>query len=98
MADEESLSAPVHAVVIWRLCAVGDTVRTVRPMSEYDGRAPNQHLRARCTTEIGAIAANNLIRAGRWEVIHCGQCDKPVVDCRCDYSVAQHRGPLKATT
>ena len=71
---------------VQRWCRRGDTISTVRPMIEHDGRAPNQHLHATCPTPESCAEANELIAAGRWRVSRCGQCEKTVETCQCEWS------------
>lgn len=56
----------VDNTVRHRWCSVGDTISTVRPMSEYDRQRPGQHLHAICDTPESCAEANDLIAAGRW--------------------------------
>jgi len=79
-----SSATPVDPLVIQRWCRRGDTISTVRPMSENDGRNPNQYLHATCPTAESCAEANELIAVGRWRVSRCGQCEKAVEECQCE--------------
>lgn len=72
-----------------RWCSRGDTISTVRPMSEYAGPFSGCHPSAICDTPESCAEANSLIAAGRWRVSRCGRCGKPVESCRCDSANAQ---------
>jgi len=61
-----------------RWCARGDTIATVRPVSR------GQHIHVTCPTPESCAEANDLIAAGRWQVVRCGRCDTPVEACRCE--------------
>lgn len=83
-AENDASPAPVDAVVRRRWCSRGDTISTVRPMSEYAGKRAGQHLHAICKTPESCAEANDLIAAGRWRVSRCGRCGNAVEDCQCE--------------
>lgn len=66
-----------------RWCYPGDTVSTVKPMSEFAGSHAGSHLNAICDTAEACAEANNLIAAGRWKVTRCGTCQQRVESCQC---------------
>lgn len=79
-----SATAPVQPIVRQRWCARGDTISTVRPMSDMAGSYAHQHLHAICPTLESCAEANELIAAGRWRVSRCGRCENTVEDCQCE--------------
>lgn len=62
-----------------RLCRVGDTICTVRPLFGLD-----QHLHNTIQTAEACGYANSLINAGQWRVSRCGRCGDCVEECWCD--------------
>lgn len=70
-----------------RWCRLGDTIRTVKPMSEFDGLMPGQYLTAVCDTPEACAYANELIADGRWRVAVCGSCRQQIEKCECEGSV-----------
>jgi len=79
----ERVDAIAKLAPLIRWCCQGDTISTVRPMSQYDGLRPNQHLHAIPNTPEACAEANELIMSGRWRVSRCGQCGKAVEECGC---------------
>ena len=77
-------AAQVHGVIRQRWCSRGDTISTVRPMSEFAGQQAGQHLNAICATPESCAEANDLIAAGRWRVSRCGRCENVVEECQCE--------------
>lgn len=67
-----------------RWCRRGDTICTVKPLSEYAGQNALQYMHAICPTPESCAEANDLIAAGRWRVSRCGQCNSLVESCLCD--------------
>lgn len=67
-----------------RWCKRGDTISTVRLLSDMAGSYANQHLHAICKTPESCAEANDLIAAGRWRVSRCGQCENKVEECGCE--------------
>ena len=64
-----------------RWCSRGDTISTVRPLSDGDychAVIPSGPSGAEACAE-----ANELIATGRWRVSVCGQCFDPVERCNC---------------
>lgn len=70
-----------------RWCRRGDTIMTVKPMSEFVNLLPNKYLTAMCGTPESCAYANLLIAAGTWRVAVCGSCGQQVEKCECDGSV-----------
>ena len=69
-----------------RWCRRGDTIATVKPLSEFCGQMASQHLNAKCDTPESCAYANELIAAGRWRVAVCGSCGQQIEKCECDGS------------
>ena len=67
-----------------RQCKIGDTVSTVRPMSEFAGGFAGSHLAVTCDTQAACDEANHLIGIGRWRVSSCGKCSELVETCQCE--------------
>ncbi len=67
-----------------RFCSRGDTVSTVKPLSQYDILNAGKNLDVVVETAEACAYANHLILKGTWRVSICGQCRSAVEACSCE--------------
>ena len=73
-----------YAIDRKRWCYRGDTITTVKPMSEYAGPNAGLHLNVICDAPESCAYANDLIAEGTWRVSRCGRCKQAVESCECE--------------